>query len=398
MSLNVRKFSSLLLIVSATNAKISNSACAKTETRFYSHDDVQEIVGFIASKDCKLSDSGRNSEYFTDLEKHGCWCNAIIGRNTHGLPIDQVDRSCRKWHTCQKCTQRESCPSDQTGAIFEINYNAKTKSFSCLGDSGSTCSYDKCICTLKLAVEIYSEIKINKARKIKRECSNMPRPMLRFGQRPEEFDRCCQDDSSQTWTQYDSNKEYCNENSEVKLLSEKPTSGQVDQESNSREDSRNQQNLLESLFSARRAYFGGDSDIDEIFDEPTNGAFDENDSFSSTELRGSIFNNKNSESSTLNKIYKKGKKNSLRSNVLITASEKDETEHLMQVVTGDPICRSCTKFDRWNQDEDNLCFKSNPSDPQKYYSCHHGNKVEMKCVNGLVFDPKELACNLAHLV
>lgn len=42
---------------------------------------------------------------------------------------------------------------------FEIIYNSSTRTFSCYGENGSRCSYDRCVCTLQLAVDVYERVK-----------------------------------------------------------------------------------------------------------------------------------------------------------------------------------------------------------------------------------------------
>ena len=438
----------ILLITRSISAKVNNFACHRSETRFYSHNDVQEIVKFIASKDCKLSEEHKHSEYFSKLSNHGCWCNSITGQNQHGEPVDEIDKSCRKWHTCQKCSQKESCNSDSE-VIFEINYNALDKSFSCLSDEadGTSCSYDKCLCTLKLAVEVYSEIKLNDKTAISdhgNSCSNIPRPMLRFGQQPPEYDRCCKDEFTQKWVQYDSGRHYCDERSGgIRAISEKPL--KFDKEAD-------EEHIFDTGFAARRRSYLNDEDLDYetetdkekdrlawgdimgdddanddeehsmlnfddflgfqdsglMFEDPsddTNGVDEEEDENFLSNIGLSIDgldqgNGQYQESNDRgNSRNNKRRRNQSTTLIQTRTSGKDgEEEHIMKVITGDPICQRCGKSDRLYGDMNNLCFKKHPTIREKYYSCHHGMKTLMECVNGLVFDERILSCNLRYLV
>merc|ERR1719220_383720 len=414
-SLKIKLVWHLLFLTTATqvHSKVTNHACDRTETRFYSHDSVQDIVRFIASKDCHLSKEARNSQFFTSLEDHGCWCNSITGGTAHGLPVDEVDRTCRKWHTCQKCTQRESCPEDETATIFQISYNAKSKSFSCMGDSGSSCSYDKCVCTLKLAVEIYSEIKINTSgrKSIVKQCDkNAPRPMLRFGQNLEEYDRCCKDESSQSWVQYDSEKEFCDVDHRVKSLqiaanSDPEKLDEIANNDQTQQVEKQQQNLLESLFQARRAYLGGDSDLDEIneTERPKYDTIDLSDFESTGTENDEDEDEEHSAASMFRRppqLRRQSARSNLPSNVLMSArsGEQGQKGALMQVTKPDPVCEDCRLEDRWENDVNNLCYKPHGEDQRRYYTCHHGEKVEMQCVPGLLFDRELKMCNFQSIV
>ena len=156
-----------IFIVASENINQPRS-CSRDESRYYNHNDVQEIVRFITSKDCNLDEEIiEKSEYLSKLVDHGCWCKTIENEDNnnnfnfqpqHGHPIDPVDKSCRTWHTCQKCVEQEICETHDS-RIFQIAYHAESKTFACLPDLGSNCSYEKCLCTLNLAGAVYEKIK-----------------------------------------------------------------------------------------------------------------------------------------------------------------------------------------------------------------------------------------------
>ena len=77
---------------------------------------------------------------------------------------------------------------------FSVAYNSELDYFFCLGNP---CSYEKCLCNLGLAQDLYWKIKID-GFEINDNCSTNPRPPMNNGKKKEKMEEVLPSSSTQT--------------------------------------------------------------------------------------------------------------------------------------------------------------------------------------------------------
>ena len=200
-----------LITVFTTQLHLTAATCRESESISVKNNDITSLVKFISSKDCRFKPELLKSELITNLASHGCWCKTINKQRKYGVPVDKLDEACRNWKQCENCSKNEFCEigklSDASKDQYEVKYDATYKKFSC--SNTSTCNYNKCKCNLRLAAEVYKNVKLG-GMKINNYCDSNKAVVAKISNNPIKFDKCCYDKTSPSgWTRYDSKISIC---------------------------------------------------------------------------------------------------------------------------------------------------------------------------------------------
>jgi len=90
-------------------------------------------------------------------EQYGCYCFQRGLYSSHftgrGVPVDEIDEACFKFHQCQKCLGIDHGKQCSHNADYEIHYENVTGRAKCMDEQG-TCGRSLCDCVVAFATNI----------------------------------------------------------------------------------------------------------------------------------------------------------------------------------------------------------------------------------------------------
>lgn len=96
----------------------------------------------------------RHYGLFADaIKDYGCWCLPNQGMEGNGAPIDDIDRICHEFNTCNTCLEYDSCNVQETVYEWQIVKEEGTKNIFCT-DANRSCQRNLCQCEVNLVQQI----------------------------------------------------------------------------------------------------------------------------------------------------------------------------------------------------------------------------------------------------
>jgi len=122
------------------------------------HDKTKE---FLTSNRGRPSSHNNNpyddvaSTMISTLEEYGCWCSAVAHWDApHGEPFDKIDRACREWNHCKRCTRQDECEVNKADETYSITFDGVH--YTC--DDNDSCTKEGCECDLDYATRVAREV------------------------------------------------------------------------------------------------------------------------------------------------------------------------------------------------------------------------------------------------
>ena len=168
------------------------------------------------------SNSTISSQFPSLVASHGCWCANIFSPKkgpVGGQPVDDLDRICKSWWQCRRCTKiEENC--DHRAETYEARVQSDTGlMIDCEADS--QCGQLVCECDLQLEgnLNLFIQTKLEKSEVDGVEFAVMPDKMECPGHLPSGVghERCCGE--SPNWMPYDHLGKSCLRNGDTWVVS-----------------------------------------------------------------------------------------------------------------------------------------------------------------------------------
>lgn len=97
-----------------------------------------------------------------ELQNYGCWCPKLLREKwtdaLMGVPIDGLDKICRDWWRCKRCTSLDPyhCPM-KMDYVYDVTHFNNAGALSCEGIEDD-CTYYNCLCDQDMALNIVSNM------------------------------------------------------------------------------------------------------------------------------------------------------------------------------------------------------------------------------------------------
>ena len=155
----------------ATESSVNTRIVESTKAPKIYHDDYQKDFEFDFAQWTQenmhflLSKINPNSQrpFGLSLVEYGCTCGSFnINEETHGMPLDETDRACKRWRQCHRCVQEShgNCDSSyqmNRAICSESIHRVKSDFYSeTKGDQLGSCQRRACECDRVFLSELES--------------------------------------------------------------------------------------------------------------------------------------------------------------------------------------------------------------------------------------------------